>query len=68
MNIEEKDGHFLAFVADIKREVFHHRVMKHPFGIGKHEEATEAFKKAMEAGAANPKIAENTVLKKHLGM
>lgn len=37
-------------------------------GMGKHEEATEAFKKAIEAGSGNPKIAENAVLKKHLGM
>lgn len=31
MSIKEKDGYFLAFVADIKREVFHHPVMKDPF-------------------------------------
>lgn len=36
-------------------------------GMGDHPEATEAFKKAMEFGAANPKIAENALLKKHLG-
>ncbi len=37
-------------------------------GQGKHPEATEAFKKAKELGAGNPKIAEATILKKHLGM
>ncbi len=37
-------------------------------GEGKHPEATEAFKKAKELGAANPKIAEAAILKKHLGM
>lgn len=37
-------------------------------GMGKHDEATKEFKKAKELGAANPKIADNAVLKKHLGM
>lgn len=37
-------------------------------GQGKHQEATEAFKKAKELGASNPKIAEAEILKKHLGM
>ena len=37
-------------------------------GKGKHEEATAAFKKAVEFGKANPKIAESELLKKHLGM
>lgn len=29
--MKKKNERFLAFVADIKREVFHHPVMKHPF-------------------------------------
>ena len=37
-------------------------------GEGKHPEATEAFKKAKEFGAAQPKITEAAILKKHLGM
>ena len=37
-------------------------------GKGKHEEATEAFKKAVEFGKNNPKIAESEIVKKHLGM
>jgi len=37
-------------------------------GEGKHPEATEAFKKANELGAGNPKIADNPILKQHLGM
>jgi len=37
-------------------------------GQGKHEEATAAFKKAVEFGKDNTKIAENELLKKHLGM
>jgi len=37
-------------------------------GEGKHQEATEAFKKAKELGATNPKIAEAEILKKHLGI
>ena len=37
-------------------------------GEGKHPEATEAFKKAHELGADNPKITGNAVLKQHLGM
>ena len=36
--------------------------------MGKHPEATEEFKKAKELAPNNPKIAENEVLKKHLGM
>jgi Flp pilus assembly protein TadD len=37
-------------------------------GMGKHEEATDAFKQAQEYGANNPKIAGSELLKKHLGM
>lgn len=37
-------------------------------GMGNHPDATESFKKAKEFGANNPKIAENAILKKHLGM
>ena len=37
-------------------------------GKGDHAGATEAFKKASEFGKNNPKIAENEILKKHLGM
>lgn len=37
-------------------------------GKGDHAGATEEFKKAKEFGGSNPKIAENAVLKKHLGM
>jgi Flp pilus assembly protein TadD len=36
-------------------------------GMGKHPEATEAFKKAKEFGGTNPKITDNASLKKHLG-
>ena len=37
-------------------------------GKGKHEEATAAFKKAVEFGKDNPKISESEILKRHLGM
>jgi Flp pilus assembly protein TadD len=37
-------------------------------GMGKHAEATDEFKKAKEFGGNNPKITENDLLKKHLGM
>jgi len=37
-------------------------------GKGDHAGATAAFTKAREHGAANPKIGENALLKKHLGM
>ncbi|MBI3802529.1 MAG: tetratricopeptide repeat protein [Nitrospirae bacterium] len=36
-------------------------------GKGDHAGATEEFKKAKEFGGSNPKIAENAILKKHLG-
>ncbi|MBI3804702.1 MAG: hypothetical protein HY282_13175 [Nitrospirae bacterium] len=36
-------------------------------GMGKHPEATGEFKKAKQYGGTNPKIAENEILKKHLG-
>jgi len=37
-------------------------------GMGKHPEATESFKKALEFGKDNPKISDNALLKKHLSM
>ncbi len=37
-------------------------------GMGKHPEATESFKKAVEFGKDNPKISDNALLKKHLAM
>ncbi len=37
-------------------------------GQGDHAGATESFKKAMEFGKGNAKIAESEILKKHLGM
>jgi tetratricopeptide (TPR) repeat protein len=37
-------------------------------GIGKHDEATEAFRQAKQFGATNPQIAGSEMLKKHLGM
>jgi len=37
-------------------------------GQGDHGGATESFKKALELGKDNPKIAGNDLLKKHLGM
>ena len=36
--------------------------------MGKHPEATEEFKKAKELAPSNPKISENDIVKKHLGM
>ena len=36
--------------------------------MGKHEDATAAFKKAAELAPANPTIKDSTILKKHLGM
>ena len=36
--------------------------------MGKHPEATEEFKKAKELAPSNPKIADNEIVKKHLGM
>jgi Tfp pilus assembly protein PilF len=37
-------------------------------GLGKHEDAKAAFQQAKEFGAGNPKIADQEILKKHLGM
>ncbi|MBI3609205.1 MAG: tetratricopeptide repeat protein [Nitrospirae bacterium] len=37
-------------------------------GMGKHEDAKAAFQQAREFGASNPKIADQEILKKHLGM
>jgi len=36
--------------------------------MGKHEDATAAFKKAAELAHANPAIKDSAILKKHLGM
>ena len=36
--------------------------------MGKHEDATAAFKKAAELAPANPTIKDSAILKKHLGM
>ncbi|MFQ5587837.1 MAG: tetratricopeptide repeat protein [Nitrospiria bacterium] len=37
-------------------------------GMGKHTEATAAFKKAKEFGGENQKIVDSTILKKHLNL
>lgn len=36
--------------------------------MGKHEEATAAFKKAAELAPTNPAIKDSEILKKHIGM
>ena len=36
--------------------------------MGKHEDATAAFKKAAELAPANPAIKDSAILRKHLGM
>lgn len=36
--------------------------------MGKHDEATAAFKKAIELAPTNPAIKDSPILKKHLGM
>jgi tetratricopeptide (TPR) repeat protein len=36
--------------------------------MGKHDEATMAFKKAAELAPANPAIKDSEILKKHIGM
>jgi Flp pilus assembly protein TadD len=37
-------------------------------GMGKHQEATNAFTQAKELGSNNPKITGSEILKKHLAM
>ncbi len=36
--------------------------------LGRHKEATQHFKKALDLAPDNPKIAESKILKAHLGM
>ena len=57
-----------AIKADANLAEAHYNLALSLDKMGKHEDATAAFKKAAELAPANPAIKDSTILKKHLGM
>lgn len=57
-----------AVKADPKLAEAHYNLGLSLDKMGKHEEATAAFKQAAELAPANPTIKDSPILKKHLGM
>jgi Flp pilus assembly protein TadD len=62
-------GHFQKAVkADANSAVAHYNVALTLDKLGKHEEATQSFKKALELAQNDPVIKDSEILKKHIGM
>jgi Tfp pilus assembly protein PilF len=62
-------GHFAKAVkADPNSAVAHYNFALTQDKIGKHEEATASFKKALELASNDTTIKESEILKKHVGM
>ena len=62
-------GHFQKAVkADANSAVAHYNVALTLDKMGKHEEATQSFKKALELASNDPAIRDSEILKKHVGM
>ena len=57
-----------AIDADAKLAEAHYNLGLSLDQLGLHKDATDEFKKALEFAPDNPKIADSTILKKHLGM
>lgn len=57
-----------AIKADPNSAVAHYNVALTLDKMGKHEEATASFKKALELAPNDPSIKDSEILKKHLGM
>ena len=62
-------GHFAkALKADPHSAVAHYNFALTLDKMGKHEEATASFKKALEFASNDPLITDSEILKKHVGM
>jgi Tfp pilus assembly protein PilF len=62
-------GHFAkAIKADSNSAVAHYNFALTQDKMGKHEEATASFKKALELASNDPLIKDSEILKKHIGM
>jgi tetratricopeptide (TPR) repeat protein len=62
-------GHFQKAVkADPKSAVVHYNVALTLDKMGKHDEATQSFKKALDLAPNDPTIKDSEILKKHLSM
>jgi Flp pilus assembly protein TadD len=62
-------GHFQKAVkADPNSAAAHYNLGLTQDKMGKHEEATASFKKALELAPADPSIKDSEILKKHVGM
>lgn len=63
------EGHFRkALMADPNSAVAHYNLALTLDKMGKHEEATASFKKALELAPNDPAIKDSEILKKHLKM
>jgi len=62
-------GHFAkALKADPHSAVAHYNFALTLDKMGKHEEATASFKKALEFASNDPLITDSEILTKHIGM
>ena len=57
-----------AVKADPNSAVVHYNIALTQDKMGKHEDATTSFKKALELAPADPVIKDSEILKKHVGM
>lgn len=57
-----------AVAADPNSAVVHYNVALTMDKMGKHEDATASFKKALELAPNDPAIKDSEILKKHVGM
>jgi len=57
-----------AVKADANAAVVHYNIALTLDKMGKHEEATASFKKALELAPNDPAIKDSEILKKHVGM
>ncbi|MGQ0811670.1 MAG: tetratricopeptide repeat protein [Nitrospiraceae bacterium] len=57
-----------AVKADPNSAVAHYNVALTLDKMGKHDEATTSFKKALELASTDPAIKDSEILKKHVGM
>ena len=62
-----KDWFTKAVKADANLAEAHYNLALSLDKMGKHEDATAAFKKAADLAPANPAIKDSPILKKHLG-
>jgi Tfp pilus assembly protein PilF len=62
-------GHFQKAVkADANSAAVHYNIALTLDKMGKHDEATQSFKKALDVAPNDPAIKDSEILKKHLAM